>query len=511
MKFMRREDLSPLTRCWLALEMVFPSWGKITSLSRQFGVSRQFLYDNAKRLATAFEADHDKAASDRHLKMSLHHLILCLWLHGNSSIEGMVRTFDEMGWTPGSAGHISEFLQTTAKSCQIEVPQTKEPVVLLLDETFTGQRPILVIMDASSHCILDILFASDRKASTWEALLKKLEGNGLEIKLLVKDQGSSLKAAAKNLGYEERADLFHLLKPFDPYLPSLESHAYGTIAQEYERARIFDNRKSEASLLKSLDQYEKACTEAEKAARESDDYDCLHLWLHEAFNNFTDQGDLRTRSVAQGDIEAILTLMEEEFLTHKGICSAVKFLRKNLPDYWSYFEQLEDIIATHKTSIPPYILRAVCQAWQLKRKAMAVKSSTLKKILLRRGEELSSYALTGADDDLKTAVESLYDDLESNIRSSSPLEAINSVIRRKLNACRGQITQDLLTMLACFLNHRKATRGKYAGTSPWERMSGIDEQGSSTEQILRMNSDFDVEGWQVPDKDFSVLPLRKTA
>ncbi len=36
--------------------------------------------------------------------------------------------------------------------------------------------------------------------------------------------------------------------------------------------------------------------------------------------------------------------MESEFPGHSGIRAAAKFLRKNLPDYWSYFEALERIV-----------------------------------------------------------------------------------------------------------------------------------------------------------------------
>jgi len=486
MKFIRRTDLDSQTRLWMALAMRgrgFRDWGLVSEVARGYGVSRQFLYDNEARLLRLFAVESAPPAglSDE----LIHKLILCLRLHCNGSIEGISKTLEALGLGPDSAGHISEFLQATAKSCSLEIPCKGSPVVLMLDEIFANGSPVFVVLEAASHYILDIVLMPDRKADTWEGVLRRLQKAGVDIELLVKDQGSSLKAAALALGLAERADLFHLLKPFDPYLPSLERHAYGAMDEEFERARVFENRKCEGSLEKGLAKYEAACVETLHAMRASDNYDDLHKCLHESFNSFTAEGRLRTRKMAEGDIEAALSLMESEFPFHNGILAAVKFLRKNLPDYWSYFERLERIVRHQAKTITEHTLRAGCLAWQLERKAMAVKSSHCKKELARQAKAQLEFALTGAATGLKNALTSLFAELDSNVRSSSPLEAINSILRNYLNACRSQTTQESLTLLAFFLNHRTATRGKYAGSSPYERLTGMPEKNSPIEQLLK--------------------------
>ncbi len=486
MKFIRRTDLNSQTRLWMALAMRgrgFRDWGLVSQVARGYGVSRQFLYDNEARLLRLFAVESAPPAG---LSDELRHkLILCLRLHCNGSIEGISKTLEALGWGPDSTGHISEFLQATAKCCSLEIPCKGSPVVLMLDEIFANGMPVFVVLEAASHYILDIVLMADRKADTWEGVLRRLQTAGVDIELVVKDQGSSLKAAALALGLAERADLFHLLKPFDPYLPSLERQAYGAMEEEFERGRVFENRKCEGSLEKGLARYEAACVETLKAMRASDNYDDLHKCLHDAFNSFTAEGRLRTRKMAQGDIEAALSLMESEFPSHNGILAAVKCLRKNLPDYWSYFEQLERIVRHQAKTITEHTLRAGCLAWQLERKAMAVKSSHWKKELARQSKAQLEFALAGAGAGLKTAVQALFAALDSNVRSSSPLEAINSIIRNHLNACRSQTTQESLTLLAFFLNHRTATRGKYAGSSPYERLTGMPEQDSPIEQLLK--------------------------
>lgn len=489
MKFIRRPDLAAQERLWLALEMRFRGyrdWGMVTELARKYGVSRQFLYQNEALLLFPFSVEKEPQAelSDE----LIHKLILCLRLYCNASVEDISRTFDEMGWRLGSTGHISEFLSEIGELCVIEIPLKGSLVTLLLDEIFANGQPILVIMEALSHYIMSIKLMPDRSGGTWAAELKKIQEKGVNIGRLVKDQGSGAKAAAQALSLPERADLFHLLKPFDPFLASLERHAYGAIDDEAESLRVFTNRKSTEVLEKTFANCENASAKAIIAIRASDNLDYLHKCLHEGLDSFSATGDLRSRTVAEGDLEATLSLLEEEFPAHKGILKAVKFLRKNLADYWSYFEELELIIKRQSKIIPEHTLRPACLIWQLQRKSMAVKSPAAKKELARQAEALRAFIFTGAEEGLKASVASLFAELDSNVRSSSPLEAINSVIRDSLNACRNQITQEALNLLANFLNHRPATRGKYAGSSPYERLTGLPENGSPIEQLLKLAS-----------------------
>jgi len=504
MKFVRRNDLDCPTRLQLAAAMSlrgFGDWGLVTEMAGKYGVSRQFLYDNEALLMRASAAE--SAARTDFSSELVHKLIICLRLHCNGSLEGISRTLAEMGLSPCSTGHVSQFLHAAAESCSLAVPHKGAPVILLPDEIFTNGRPVFVVLEALSHCILDIILMPDRKADTWKGVLTRLQAAGVDIGLPVKDQGRSLKAAAMALELPERADLFHLLKPFDPYLPSLESHAYGAIKEEFERLRVFGNRKCEESLARSLVKYEAASMEATRAMRASDNYDYLHMCLHESFDSFTADGRLRTRATAEGDIEAALRLMEEEFPRHNGILDAVRFLRENLSDYRNYFEQLERIVRCQAKRIPEHALRAGCLSWQLARKAMACKCPRLKKKLSLRSSSQMEFAIAGAGGSLKTDINSLFSELDSNVRSSSPLEAINSIIGSHLNACRGQINQQSLTMLAFFLNHRRANRGKYAGSSPYERLTGIREANSPVEQILKLAAGNT--GWK-PEKSTKPFP-----
>jgi len=458
-------------------------WGIVRRIAERNGVTCAFLYRNEKFFERLFaKLDKPQTVAPG---IDVHRLILSARLDCNSSIDGLMRMLVNMGCRPCSSGYVSEFLRSTSKVCKDEIPCKGKAIVLMLDEIFCNGVPIFVVLEAASHYILSIKLMPDRKKETWEDELRRLQEAGVEIMMVVKDQGSSLKAAAKALGLKERADLFHLLHPFDFYLAHLERHAYGAIEYEFERARVFGGRKSVQALEKCLAAYDAACLETLQAMRACDNYNLLHLWLHEAFDSFTATGSARTRETAEGDIQAVLNLMENEFAHHANTLDAVKSLRAALPDFLDYFDQLATIIAGQPKTIAEHTLRAVCLAWQLEKKAMAVKNPALKKMLGRQACDQRTLALAGANETLETAVRELLEALDSNVRSSSPLEAINSIIRRYLDACRGMTTQGALDMLAFYLNHKDATRGKYKGTSPHRRLTGLAEKDTPVKLILQ--------------------------
>ena len=247
---------------------------------------------------------------------------------------------------------------------------------------------------------------------------------------------------------------------------------------------VFYNRKSPEAIEKYFTKYEQARQIAAKAIDDFDAYDYLHRCLHEAFDSFTTNGRLRTRNEASGDVEAVLELISEQFGSTVKIRQALKFIRGNLCDYWGYFEQLESIISEYSQVIPEYTLRTACLAWQLGKKAIALKKHAAATRLQSLSREYLQLSLNGIPELMSNDIKKLLKALDSNIRSSSPLEAINSIIRQSLNSCRGQISQETLNLLAFHINHKRATRGKYAGTSAYERLTGQQCDASDIDLLL---------------------------
>jgi hypothetical protein len=64
--------------------------------------------------------------------------------------------------------------------------------------------------------------------------------------------------------------------------------------------------------------------------------------------------------------------------------------------------------------------------------------------------------------------------LDTEVRSSSLIENVNSALRPLLETCQGQVDQPLLDLFAYVHNHRRFVRGKRAGKVPIEILTGKD-------------------------------------
>ncbi len=64
--------------------------------------------------------------------------------------------------------------------------------------------------------------------------------------------------------------------------------------------------------------------------------------------------------------------------------------------------------------------------------------------------------------------------LDTEGRSSSLIEHVNSTLRPLLETCRGQVDQPLLDLFASVHNRRRFVRGKRAGQAPIDILTGTE-------------------------------------
>jgi len=93
------------------------------------------------------------------------------------------------------------------------------------DETFFRTMLILVLMDISSGYILLEDISQDRRFETWQdAVSKRLEEMGCEVRLFTSDRGKALiKLALEEFGCDPGADLFHAMQDLSRW-QGLEFH-----------------------------------------------------------------------------------------------------------------------------------------------------------------------------------------------------------------------------------------------------------------------------------------------
>ena len=486
MKFARRPDLPPETRARIALEGLANRgrWGGVTRLARRHRVSRQFVYLLMWGVSQVFEPQtRSEPESPRAFTVEWDELVLALKLQGDCSEGDISQILKTLGVPKNSIGAISEYLHRLAAALPKQGPPVDRVIVVLADEIFASARPLLLVIEGRSHYILKAAVGPDRKGPTWCKLFEELQSQGYEIVRVVSDLGSGLLSGTQAAELDHLPDLMHLLQPLSPFLSRFERQAEGAIAEEYDRQRVWGHSRSQATRQKRLGLYETALEHAHDAIQRYDDY--AYLWgeLLGAFDPFHPDGTVRTRAVAQGEVLAILDLMESEFDDPK-LHAAVRSLRKALETYWPYFDRLEAIVAELSIRRPQEGLHELCLAWQCEKKSRGAKDYRRKKALEHRAQDHRFLAECGPIEDADAPAQLVFDRLEDNLRSSSPLEAINALIRDQLNSCRGQITQEMLDLIVYFLNHKIAPRGPYKGTSAWQRLTGEPEEGTYIDQIL---------------------------
>lgn len=306
MKFQKRKDLDSETRLTIALQATLYGgkvWGVIKDMCSKHKISRQFVYDLKNELKSIFEVNTQ--ISNKGIDIDREALILSMKLHGKSSLAGISNTLKSLDIPTNSTATISSFLTSIAKDIPSENPKIENSIMIIADEIFANSNPILVTMDAKSHYILLIELSETRSGEDWERQFNKLQNAGISISRAIKDQGTGLHKGAKDAGITELADLFHLQKPFDTPLSSLESKAIGSITNKDERLRVFNGSKSESSGSNKLEKYLNALAAESLLIYQFDAYDYLHIELHKAFNSFDKNGTLRTKDIVKEDVETI--------------------------------------------------------------------------------------------------------------------------------------------------------------------------------------------------------------
>jgi len=124
-KFIRRTELSPSIRINIAIQadkaQQNNNWGMISGLSREYGVSRTFIYD---LLSTFKLATHrlfaPKKPSDIDPVAIVENRILAYRMEGKSSIEAISTLLAREGSLYSSVGYASQYLTQVEKSGSFE-------------------------------------------------------------------------------------------------------------------------------------------------------------------------------------------------------------------------------------------------------------------------------------------------------------------------------------------------------------------------------------------------------
>ena len=382
---MRLHNLTPAIRLYIAATALIAqtnkTWGKITELSRQFMISRMFVYMLLFSLKEtgAIMFGHNQstpAVSDQRLP---YYYMLSLRLEGRCSLGSISTIMKRFGIKQSSIGSISEKL-TYFGSLAPSTLSTSEItllVIFLSDEIFSKSIPILVTVEPISSAILRIELADSRKAEDWKKHWKCLEDNGYCAIYLVSDEGSGICTAKEEALRDliRQPDTYHAIAhQLGLWDKRLEDSAYKAIKEEYNCWDKLDSARSDKVIDKRIDNYVKAEQVAIEKIELYDNFHFLYLYLIQELKVFDNNGDIRDREEAEANIKADLDLLEA--LGIAKLTKAVNKTRGTMPDLLNYFDRAQSIVSElMELSIDQDALRALCLAWQWRKEMVKSKKA----------------------------------------------------------------------------------------------------------------------------------------
>ena len=481
-KFVRRHDLTPSIRLHIAFmaltARVTMTWGEITELSRQFMISRMFVYMLANTLhetsLTVFGDNVSKPAVTEDLP---DHCILSLRLEGKCSIEAISSIMKRFGIPNASTGSVSQYLKRVGSLLPNTLTTSNDEVqlvVFLSDELFAKNIPILVTVDPISSAILRIELADSRKVEDWKNHWECLQKNGYIATYLVTDEGKGLCGAHKEALADiiRQPDTYHAIAhQLGQWVNILEAAAYKAIQREFDCYDKLDSARSDKVINKRIDGYDEAIKIADEAIELYETFHFLYVSIINELKLFDCNGNLRDRKEAEENIEAGLSLIEE--LGHKKIIKVVNKVRRTMPGLLNYFD-LAISILDNLSSLPidQEALQALCLAWQWRKGYIKSKKAKGHKFCHMNEQFCLEIATGYLQEDYDIVKEQVYQQLDQIVQSSALVECINSIIRPYLNGSKNHVTQETLNLIMFYHNHRRYMAGKRKSQTPMEILTG---------------------------------------
>ncbi len=480
-KFIRRTDLTPSIRLYIAFTALTAKmvgkWGQITELSRQFMISRMFVYMLANTLQDTSLHIFGENVSQPVVSCDLpYRYILSLRMEGRCSIEAIATIMKRFDVPNCSVGSISQLLQRFGSILPNTLVTANDEIrlaVFLSDEVFAKNIPILVTVDPISSAILRIELADSRKVEDWKKHWECIQKNGHIATYLVTDEGKGLCGAHKQALADiiRQPDTYHAIAHrLGMWGNILEQAALKTIEKEYNCWNKLDSARSDTVINDRIEAYETAKNKADEAIELYEDFMFLYANTVREMELFDRNGNLRDRKNAEENIEAGLSLIEE--LKHAKITEAVKKVRNTMPDLLNFFDEAEKIVAGLSEFVDPKALKALCLAWQW-RKALIKSKKTNGRKICRQNEDFCLQVAEGyLQEDSEFVKGQVFAQLDQIVQSSALVECINSIIRPYLNGSRNHVNQEALNLIMFYHNHRRYRAGKRKGQTPMEILTG---------------------------------------
>jgi len=476
-------------------------WGAITWLANVFQTTRPTVYALGERAATGLipslggrpatvQPAAVPEATTRGDRVTvtpsrIARTALSMAFPGRTALRPM-QTCLEMAFDQSRGlGTLSELLTQSGQRAGRVLEQVDTsplgPVIVLRDETYFQDWPILLVLEPVSTTILLNVVSEDCQAETWGAALLVTQDGGAHIRGLVEDMARMYPKSQElaEIEVSVQKDTWHV------------ENWGGRVRHDLQRIALTAQRKVydlEKRLLKAwddtlfLDQYIPA---VEKADRLLEQHDTFARWLGHLYDalELVDLrgGEIRDREINGWLLEETLQAMEqiEQPLVQKFVHS----LRRHQDQLLTFLDWASEMLQPYRQMLATHIpglaqrqrfMRTVAHTWRL-RQAL-INGQRSRKRQAAEAEALLTHLLDGDETRMALATYLMHI-LDAAGHTSSLIECINGLLKSFLNNRRAfrnrETAQAYLNLFVLWHNMRVYERGKRAGKSPYQ-WAGID-------------------------------------
>jgi len=445
-------------------------YGAVTALSGQLGVSRQTLYEWKATGRRALEAAFAPAASAPAVRPGLERAVLTLLVEGHASVRGIRDCLAEMGFGAVGLGTIGEVVGAAGGRALDWLAQLRGPAAargLALDEIYGNQRRggYLSVVDTASGLVWAAAGPVAVDHESWTLVLWDLAERGVRWSRTVADGGGAIGRACRAVDPEgEHArDVWHVLHRcgqaqgrLDRRLSELRAQAPAVARQA---ARVAAGGRPRGSRPRADEAAHAAHLAAASAAAAALGYLGRQLRLLLGVVVLAHGRPLSAAERA-AELAALAQLLAELAASAPAeLRPELERLRRHLaealPALTLFAPALDRSQRAATAALGAEAVALVAWAWQ-RRAILGPTSADLLAQLPASWRGAAARLLAAWD---------------GAVRASSAAENWHSVLRPHLAVHRTP-SPGLLALLAFRHNHRVATRGAHAGTSPLQR-SGL--------------------------------------
>lgn len=465
-------------------------WGIVTWMAEAFMLSRPALYNLTERVVerllpspiAGYLGDPSRAEKEAESNRNrLARTVLTAAFPGKMALRPMQQMLDEALDKSKSVGWLSELLSKASQKAKKVLEEVDfspmGPLIVLRDETFFQDQPILLLVDPVSSVILHAVVAADRQADTWALLLLLAQEQGVHFAGLVEDMARMYASSCRHadLQVKVQKDLWHLQRDGKRLLTALEKSALRATQSVWAL---------EKKLLKAWDEELFLQKYIAAVALEEERYAQVESFAG-WFDHFCDAGEIvdlpsgviRDKETNHWLLNESLTALET--IDQADVKKWVKSLRSHQSQLLTWMEWFTPALTVWQERLAHLLdeplarkefTHLVARLWR-SRQALVNGHSRWRRFAHQASDLLDSLLL--ASPALGELAQPLFDILDAACRTSSLIESINGLLKQFLHNRRSfphtVSLQNYLNLFVLWHNMRVYQRGKRKDQSPFQR------------------------------------------